>query len=72
MHGRPRRLCYENAVVVIFSNDLPPLDCLSKDRWKVYKIEYDNEGSSKLKYMSQEDCVDLQKIGGNPKKDKGI
>jgi hypothetical protein len=54
--------------VVIFLNDLPPLDSLSKDRWKVYKIEYDNEGASELKYMSLQECADEAKKNFKRKK----
>lgn len=56
------RLFFDTAVVVVFSNDLPPLRSLSRDRWKIYKIEYDTSGTSSLKLMSQKDCAELKKI----------
>ena len=45
--------------VVIFSNDPPPMHFLSKDRWAIYRINYDTEGASNLQQISQEDCADL-------------
>jgi hypothetical protein len=44
--------CSNPAIVVVFSNDLPPLRFLSRDRWKIYKIEYDTSGTSSLKLIS--------------------
>ena len=55
--------CSNYATIVVFSNDLPPLKSLSMDRWKIYRIEYDSSGTSRLKLMSQKDCVDLKKMG---------
>ena len=42
-------------MVVVFSNDLPPLHCLSRDRWEIYRINYDTAGASNLQQISKED-----------------
>jgi hypothetical protein len=64
MYGNMKKngiLIFDTAVVVVFSNDLPPLTSLSEDRWKIYNIEYDSSGTSSLKLMSQKDCAEFRK-----------
>ena len=59
--GKDKQLVYETSVVVVFSNDLPPFDYLSKDRWAVYRINYDTEGASNLQQLSEGDYYSFKK-----------
>ena len=58
-----RAPCSNYPTIVVFSNDLPPLKSLSIDNWKIYRIEYDSSGTSSLKLMSEEDCVETFYMG---------
>ena len=73
MFGNLKRkglLIFDTAVVVVFSNDLPPLKSLSIDNWKIYRIEYDSSGTSSLKLMSQKDCTEFKKKAKKTKIDE--
>ena len=50
---------FDDAVVVVFSNNPPLTYILSKDKWQIYKIEYNNEGISYLKGMDIKECTEL-------------
>lgn len=49
-YGHDRSLIFGTAVVVVFSNNLPPspLHFLSRDRWEIYRINYHTAGASNL------------------------
>ena len=50
MYGKYDVLAFEKSPgVVVFSNDYPNLEYASLDRWKLYTIEYNSDGSSFLK-----------------------
>jgi hypothetical protein len=59
--GHNKEMVYKTAVVVVFSNALPPFECLSKDRWEIYRINYNNEGASNLQRLSNENYASPNK-----------
>jgi hypothetical protein len=50
---------FAGAVIVVFSNNPPPTHVLSKDKWQIYKIEYNSKGISCLQSITIEECTKL-------------